>query len=189
MTTDREMTDVLAAVAGDSSAIERVLLANYDWLEGRVHSLLPGWLRATVSAEDVCQDVAVAVFRAIGTYQPATIAHFRAWLNTIAEHRVTEAIRHAKRQKRGGNVPQVSQLGDDDCRVEPSCCDDDTDPRLDALHGAIKRLPKLQRTVVWRYLIDGASLDEVAAEIGRSRDGVRAIAHRAKKALEELVVV
>jgi RNA polymerase sigma-70 factor (ECF subfamily) len=187
---------VAAAVGGDRIALERLLLAHYDDLARRIGAKLPPRLQATHAVEDILQITFMQAFRDIGGFEQRADATFAAWLATIAEHRLCDAIKQHDRQKRGGQLRQVENNSADDSRIL-SLWDwiaaADTSPgsvvareeALQALQVALATLPDDQRAAICLRLLDGKSLEETAAELGRTEDAVRGLIHRGKQQLAE----
>lgn len=90
------------AVAGDPAALERLLLAHHDQLEARLSSKIPASLRAVIGPEDVMQQTFIAAFQSLGGFRSRGEGAFYGWLCTIAEHRLQDAIKAHRAQKRGG---------------------------------------------------------------------------------------
>jgi RNA polymerase sigma factor (sigma-70 family) len=95
---------VAEAVAGDRVSLERLLLIYYSPLSQRIAAKLPPTVRGAVAADDVLQQTFIQVFRDIGSFRPRAGASFWSWLKTIADHRVYDAVRTARRKKRGGDA-------------------------------------------------------------------------------------
>ena len=185
---------VTAAVSGDRFALERLLLAHYDDLARRIGAKLPLRLQATHAVEDILQLTFMQVFRDIGGFEQRADAAFGAWLARIAEHRLLDAIKQHDRQKHGGDLRQVQNNSRDDSRILPLwdwIVAADTSPSsvvareemLQALSVALATLPDDQRAAIRLRLLDGKSLEETAAELGRTPDAVRGLIHRGKQQL------
>src|SRR3990172_8406221 len=99
---DAEKALVEAAVAGDTTALEQLLLMHFSSLERHVEPRTPADARRHLGAEDVLQDVLAQAFRDIKQFQYRDDASFVAWLKTIADHRLSDAHKRLGRKKRGG---------------------------------------------------------------------------------------
>jgi len=190
---EREL--VAAAVAGDRVALERLLLAHYDHLAGRIASRLPARLQATHAVEDILQVTFSEAFRDIGRFEQRDDASFGNWLACIAEHRLLDAIKQHDGAKRGGDLNRVGDAARDESRIL-SLWDwiaaDDTSPSsvvarceaLCALNVALATLPHDQREAIRLRLLEGKSLDETAIALGRTPDAIRGLVHRGKQQLQ-----
>jgi DNA-directed RNA polymerase specialized sigma24 family protein len=108
--TEQQLLD--RAVAGDRSALERLLLAHYDRLAKVIDQKLPADLRSVVSTEDVLQETCFDAFRSVGSFHPSGPDAFPRWLFTIAEHRLLDLIKTHWSAKRGGaRAPLTSAAG------------------------------------------------------------------------------
>ena len=187
---------VTAAVAGDTVALERLLLAHYDQLARRIASKLPTRLQATQAVEDILQLTFMQAFRDVGRFVPRQDASFGDWLSTIAEHRLLDAIKEHDRQKRGGDWGKLTEGSADDSRWIPLLdwiADDETPPSgvvakneaVHALHIALASLEQEQREAIRLHLLEGHSLDETAAALQRTPDAIRGLVYRGKLKLRE----
>jgi RNA polymerase sigma-70 factor, ECF subfamily len=187
---------VAAAVAGDRVALERLLLAHYDQLARRVAARLPARLQATQAVEDILQITFSQAFCDIGRFQPRSDASFGNWLARIAENRLLDAIKQHDAPKRGGDLRRVADAGRDESRIL-SLWDwiavNDTSPssviaREEALHAlnvALAALPPDQREAIRLKHLEGKSVEETAAAMGRTPDAVRGLIHRGKQQIQE----
>lgn len=190
-----ETTLVTAATSGDRRALERLLLAHYPRLEVRVRSRLGPEAAGHVGVEDVLQEAFVDVFRGIDQFRPTADGSFKAWLNSIVEHRMLDTVRRLRRKKRGGGRLQVTQpantadssLADlvallSDHGVTPSGCAA-RDEAIRAIHVGLAGLPSDQRAVVVHRYIQQQSIESTAAAMQRTPGAVRGLLHRAKQSL------
>lgn len=147
---------------------------------------LQRYLRVMASSGDV-EDLAsvtwVEVVRGLGGFNGGEVA-FKAWLFTIARHRLYDQRRNQSRR--------VTTIGSDDV-VE--AVDHAADPQLlvaaaaateEAL-AAIARLPVDQAEVVALRVIAGLDVATVAELTGKKPGTVRVTTHRGVKKLAELL--
>jgi len=189
------------AIAGDQAALELMLLEHYDALAPRVSRMLPLDVRATVDVEDVLQETFVQAFRDIRTLEPCGQAAFAGWLETIAEHRAQDAIRRARRKKRGGDFQRATDLAPGDGGsewlplVQMLGGDTGTPSQFAAQHEAIRAiqvgvsaLPPDQREAIRMHCLDRHSLEETADVMQRTPGAVRGLVQRGKIALRACLV-
>ena len=187
------------AVAGESAALERLLLAHYDRLAARIARRLPADLRATVSEEDILQQAFIAAFGAIGSFEPKGAGAFYRWLCTIAEHRLQDAIKTQRAAKRGAGrvaADARSPTGDDsyDDLIDLLAVESRTPSRSVARHeaaGAIRvALAALKedyrRAIELRY-IQRLPVAEVAGIMSRTERSVHNLCRRALKELHAVM--
>jgi RNA polymerase sigma factor (sigma-70 family) len=135
---------------------------------------------APEQVDDVVQEVLLTVHRVRQTYDPAR--PFLPWLRAIAQRRAVDALRRQGR-RHGREVH------------DPIAYEGHADPAQSAGHAlegaeharrlrlAIAALPEGQREAVERLGLREQSLDEAAAETGRSKGALKVNLHRALKAL------
>jgi RNA polymerase sigma-70 factor, ECF subfamily len=191
---DTDQALVAAAVGGDRMALERLLLSHYDMLAERVSARLPARLQSTQAIEDILQVTFSQAFRDIGRFEQRPDASFGNWLARIAENRLFDAIKQRDCAKRGGDRKHLTEAAGDESRAA-SLFDwiaaDDTSPssviaRDEALHAlnvALAALPPDQRNALRMRILEGKSLEETAAALGRTPDAVRGLVYRGKEQL------
>lgn len=134
--------------------------------------------RDVTVAEDILQEVLLAIHRARHTYDPAR--PFRPWMFAIAQHRFIDAYRRRQRT--------TAREIDDEFAVDRLADPTDFEPQLDAgltetMAAALAALPARQREVVTLLKVRGLSVKEVAVAVGISEANVKVTAHRAYKAM------
>lgn len=187
------------AVAGDRSALELLLLAHYDRLAARIDRALPNSIRSQIGVDDVLQDTFVQAFRDIGGLALSGERAFAAWLDTVADHRLQDALRRARRKKRGGEfrpadpcaprgsqwMPLVEMLGSDGGTPSQYAAQHEA---MLAVQVGMSALPVDQREAIRMHCLDRLSLDETAEAMQRSPGAVRGLVQRGKVALRECLV-
>ena len=139
--------------------------------------------RQGVSADrvdDVVQEVLITIHRARATYDPAR--PFLPWLRAIAQRRAIDGLRRHGRQAVREVHDPIAYEGHAEETAE---ADDllDAQTRGRALRASIETLPPGQRQAVERLGLRGQSLEEAAAETGRSKVALKVNLHRAIKTL------
>jgi RNA polymerase sigma-70 factor (ECF subfamily) len=197
-------TDLIAsAVAGDRLALQQLLLSRCDDITRYVAPKLPAALQAATGVEDILQQTFIQAFRDIRTFDPHggrspdAPAALSAWLRTIAEHRLQDAIRAARRKKRGGDLHRIER---DLARHDASAVDlfdmladgASTPSRSVARHEAVRAvsvamagLPEHYCEAVRLRYLEGQSVEQIGQAMQRSPGAVRGLLQRAKDALRE----
>jgi RNA polymerase sigma factor (sigma-70 family) len=186
-----------AAVAGDTAALEQLLLLNFPALERHVEPRIPAEARRQLGTEDVLQEVLAQAFRDIKQFQYREDASFLAWLKMIADHRLADALKRIGRKKRGGDQHRLTS-GDFaktstvamflDIVAHESRVPDDSVIRLEAtqaIHVALASLPENQRDALRARYIDGQEVEQIAEQTGRTAAAVRGLIKRGKEGLAE----
>lgn len=173
---------VAAAVAGDERAREALL--------AEVHPMVLRYCRARLgrketalgSADDVAQEICLAVVNALATYKMKGLS-FRAFVYGIAAHKVTDAFRAIGRNR----TEPVAELPD-----LPTPQDDPEQRALageltQRLGGLLHRLTPRQREVLILRVAAGLSAEETAAAVGSTPGAVRVTQHRALNRLRGVI--
>ncbi len=183
---DEVSRDVAAAVAGDRAALQRLLT--------EIRPLVVRYCRARVgfaergfgSADDVAQEVCLAVVTALPRYKDQG-KPFMAFVYGIAAHKVADAHRSSSRNKSDptADIPdEMARNGVQGGGVDGSAYLDPVQSYLDAesrlrVERLLAGLPEKQREIVVLRLIVGMSAEETAAAVGSTAGAVRVAQHRA----------
>jgi RNA polymerase sigma factor (sigma-70 family) len=130
--------------------------------------------------DDVVQEVLITIHRARATYDPAR--PFLPWLRAIAQRRAIDGLRRQGRQA----VREVHDpIAYESHPQEGASADDllDAEKRSQALRASVATLSPGQRQAVERLALREQSLEEAAAETGRTKVALKVNLHRAIKAL------
>lgn len=167
------------ARGGDEAAFGVLVRANYEPVFRLVYSIV----RNEHDARDVCQEVWIAAWRAIGSFRGD--AKFTTWLHPIATRR---AIDHLRSRKRWVTrfLPFLSSDG-----MEAPGADDSPDPREVAeasertqrFERAIASLPPKHRAVLALREIEGLSYEEIAETMKLRPGTVMSRLHNARRLL------
>lgn len=165
---------VTAAAQGDRSALADVLESIRPLVVRYCRARVGGGERHSLSADDVAQEVCMAVMTALPRYQDQG-RPFMAFVYGIAAHKVADAHRSAGRNKSEpvDEMPERMDTGDG---PEQRALDSDAGRRMNAL---LATLPEKQREVLVLRLVVGLSADETAAAVGSTAGAVRVAQHRA----------
>jgi RNA polymerase sigma-70 factor (ECF subfamily) len=172
--TDDLAVIVSGAVAGDRTAAERLL--------GYVRPLVVRYCRARVgrqersfaSADDVAQEVCLAVLTALSTYRDQG-RPFLAFVYGIAAHKVADAHRAAARN-RSEPVAEVPDEPELDAGPEQRAMRGEMTSRMAEL---LQMLPAKQREILVLRVVVGLSAEETADAVGSTPGAVRVAQHRA----------
>jgi RNA polymerase sigma-70 factor (ECF subfamily) len=173
---------VPAAVAGDTAARD-LLLAEIQPLVQRYCRGRLGRNEGVIgSADDVAQDVCLAVISALPNYEIKGLS-FRAFVYGIAAHKVTDAFRAIGRNR----SDPVAELPDS------PILHDGPEQRLlaaelaERLGHLLHRLTPRQREVLVLRIAVGLSADETAQVVGSTPGAVRVTQHRALNRLRGVI--
>jgi RNA polymerase sigma-70 factor (ECF subfamily) len=182
------------AIAGARTALERLLILEFGSVQRHITQQLPEWLRGTVSVEDLLQDTFAQAFRDIGQFDFRSERSLRAWLCTIADHRLQDLIRRLRRKKRGGGRAKTlppSDANDSLFELATLVTDRGDSPSqaaargevVQAVHIGLASLPEDQREAVRRRYVERQDYNDAAKAMDRSPEAVRSLVYRAKQSL------
>lgn len=170
---------VLRCQAGEAQAFARLM----EMFQSRTF----GYLRGIVGedAEDVHQDVWLAVYRGIGGL--ANPRGFRTWLFQTTRHRAIDFLRRRKREREllEDVASDLAIVGD----ATPDATDDAWFGNIDdaALESALLGIPPPQREVLLLRYRDELSYAEIAVVVGCPLGTVRTRLHHGRRRLQELL--
>jgi RNA polymerase sigma factor (sigma-70 family) len=183
------------AVNGDSGSLAALLRDVGPRIKEHLR-IGPLW-QSVIDPEDVIQVTLLEAFLRIKRLQPPTVGAFEAWLARIADNNLRDAIRGLERQKRPDPRRRVAshQSADSELRLLEHLGFTSTTPSRQAaqkeagilLQEAVARLPESYAAVVRMYDLDGHTIDDVSAQLGRSAGAVYMLRARAHHRLEELL--
>ncbi|MBL8878035.1 MAG: sigma-70 family RNA polymerase sigma factor [Phycisphaerales bacterium] len=184
-----------AASQGDESALRSLLLQHGPAVERRLE--IPAKWRAVLDTADVMQVTYLEAFLHISRYDPSRGEPFARWLGRIADNNLLDAIRALSRQKQPQPerriVPKATQesmvalvelLGATTTTPSQEFAANEACARLSA---AVQALPDSYRIAVQMYDLEGRSIEDVAAALGKSAGAVHMLRARAHDRLRELL--
>jgi RNA polymerase sigma-70 factor (ECF subfamily) len=135
-------------------------------------------LRASYDAEDVAQEVLLALHRDFERLAPRAAEEFLPWMFGVAENRVRDLVDRVRAAKRNGEAPPRPSV------TSPSSL---AGLREDSerLLRAIERLPDDYREVLRLRRFEDLPSAEVGRILGRTEGAVRVLYFRAVGALRE----
>lgn len=165
---ETEWTDLMrSANAGDSVAYHRLLKAVTPVLRAATRRGLARAGQPVEQAEDIVQDILIAVHLKRHTWDPA--APFAPWLFAIARNKLIDALRRRGRR--------VFVNIDDFSETLAGAPQEDTLPAGEvASH--LERLPARQRDVLQSIAVDARSIKDTATRLSMTEGAVRVALHR-----------
>jgi RNA polymerase sigma-70 factor (ECF subfamily) len=176
MTTSGDGLDasVSAAVEGDPRAVERVLASIRPLVVRYCRARVGRQERNFASADDVAQEVCLAVLTALPGYRDQG-RPFLAFVYGIAAHKVADAHRAAGRN-RSEPVAEVPDEPETDAGPEQRALRQELSKQMSEL---LRVLPHKQREIVLLRVVVGLSAEETAEAVGSTPGAVRVAQHRA----------
>ncbi|HSK58440.1 MAG TPA: sigma-70 family RNA polymerase sigma factor [Actinomycetospora sp.] len=164
---------VAAVVDGDRAALNQLLVILRPLVVRYCRSRL-GSDRAGVAADDVAQEVCLAVLKSLPTYTDQG-KPFLAFVYGIAAHKVVDAHRHAGRD-RSDPTDEVPEGFADAAGPEQHALESSASAEMRAL---LAQLPAKQREILVLRVVVGLSAEETALAVGSTPGAVRVAQHRA----------
>lgn len=130
--------------------------------------------RGHLSADDVAQEVCLAVMTALPRYRDQG-RPFMAFVYGIAAHKVADAHRNAGRN-RAESMAEVPDVVSGDEGPEKLALDSETSRQV---NGLLATLSDKHREIIILRLVVGLSAEETAAAVGSTAGAVRVAQHRA----------
>jgi RNA polymerase sigma-70 factor (ECF subfamily) len=179
---------VALAMAGDRRAVGTVLAIIRPLVVRYCRARLGRMDRSSVSADDVAQEVCLAVLTALPGYRVQG-RPFLAFVYGIASHKVIDAHRAASRNKSEpvADLPDSIEVADG---PEQRAMRIETSGEMGRL---LDTLPDKQREILVLRVVVGLSAEETAEAVGSTPGAVRVAQHRAlarlRKSMPEEEVV
>jgi len=145
-------------------------------------------LQRKLDASDLVQQTLLQAHQARRDFRGTTHAELAAWLRQILARNLAHAVRDLGRAKRdvGRERSLEAAIDASSARLEAWLAAEQSSPSQQAIHNevvfrvasALATLPDAQREAIVRHYWQGASLAEVAAQLGRSPAAVAGLLHR-----------
>jgi RNA polymerase sigma-70 factor, ECF subfamily len=173
---------VARAMVADRAAVGELLATIRPLVVRYCRARLGRFDRSSVSADDVAQEVCLAVLTALPGYRVQG-RPFLAFVYGIASHKVIDAHRAATRN-RSEPVPDVPD------RVESADGPEQHTLRVELseeMKRLLDRLPEKQREILVLRVVAGLSAEETADAVGSTPGAVRVAQHRALSRLRKFM--
>jgi RNA polymerase sigma-70 factor (ECF subfamily) len=166
-----------SAQRGEALAYERLLEELLPFVRGIVRARIG----TDPSAEDVVQDVLLAIHCARHTFQAGR--ELEPWVRTIARNAVIDSVRRRQRQLARSAGVEAADLADDSHERATA----EADPLPRALERALEKLPPVQREAVVMLKVEGLSVAEAATRAKTTPGALKLRAHRGYVMLRDLL--
>ena len=181
--TGEDLSEVVAAAQqGEQHAVERLLSLIGPLMVRYCRAKVGRQVRGFTSADDVAQEVCIAVFRALPSYREQGDS-FLAFVYGIARHKVADAHRAAARDLSFPTADAPDGL-DSAPGPERAALRGELTGRLARLLGV---LPERQREILLLRVVVGLSAEETAAAVDSTPGAVRVAQHRALAKLHTMI--
>ena len=166
----------------------------FEWLvknfQSKVYNLCLGLLQNMEDAEDISQEVFIAVFQSINSFKEQS--SLSTWIYRIATTKSLEFLRMKKRKKRFGFLQALftnekGELKTDQAHFYHPGVLLENKERSAILFGAIEQLPENQKTAFVLHKLENLSYAEVSEVMKVSVSSVESLMFRAKGNLKKLL--
>ena len=176
---------------GDTEAFSLVFRKYQRRLAVLVHYKMSAELRGAMEVEDILQEVFLAAARAMNQFTYQSPGSLMAWLSRIADHVIVDAARYQSRGKR--RAEELLSFRSESNPTGPEPVDSETPSRLFARQETAKNLlkkldalPAEYREIIILAKFEGLSTKEISERVGKSRESVALLLHRALKRFREV---
>lgn len=171
-----------AALGGDRWALEQLIASIQPLVARYCRARIGRQDRVYASADDVTQEVCLAVLKALRSYRNQG-RPFLAFVYGIAANKVADAHRNAARN-RSEPVPQVPDVPEPHDGPEQQAMNGELSATMTRLMGL---LPPRQREILVLRAVVGLTAEETAEALGSTPGAVRVAQHRALRRLRRAV--
>jgi RNA polymerase sigma-70 factor (ECF subfamily) len=183
---------VVAARAGDASALRALFERHEPLLRGFLDRRLPPGLRRKVAPEDIQQETWLVVSARLDEFEDRGEGAFRAWLLKIAELKLRESVRAFLGTRKRADVKEVSRGGRPDTAAfmgqSPTPSEVAVGRELeDAAARALRELPEDYRRVLQLVQVEGLTLKAAAERMDRSHEATKKLYGRALSRFAQLL--
>lgn len=175
------------AQQGDEVALGELLSAHRHRLRQQADRALSSRLKARVDASDIVQQTCLSVFRQITEFQGTDPAQFAAWVRTMHDRNIQNALRDQLQTQKRGDGHEESLDGKDINAPQQATPSQQAVLHEDAvqLARALERLPEDERAVLRLRYLEGQTLMQVGDELGLSKDAVVWLMQKGMKRLRQ----
>lgn len=185
--TDAELVERFKG--GDRAAFEEIV-SRY---QNRVFTLCLRWMGDQQVAEEVAQDVFIALFRALSRFRGD--AKLSTWIYRVVVNHCKNRRLYRRRRKMERHEPLEGTRPDDDGPARQFA--DEETPGTDAsihrseaerlVHEALQQLEESQRTIILLRDVEDRSYEEIGELLDLPRGTVKSRLHRARSQLATIL--
>lgn len=173
MTTPSDKTLIVAVLAGDKAAYEKL----YDRYAPLIRAVCYDYTGNLADAQDLAQDVFMRAYEKLDRLRKRD--SFGKWLVGIARHRCQEWLRRKCRSQNNN-----ARLND----VHAAAPEKPDNSRIELLRKMITTLPEKERLALHTFYLQGNSAENARRIMGLSRSGFYRVLRRARNRIEKLML-
>lgn len=171
--------------AGDQQAFADLYTRYEKRLAVLIHFRMSDALRGRYEVADLLQEVFLRASVDVAKFEYRTPGSFFRWLAQIAHHVIADAARHDKRGKRDGGYDPLPARHEPVNLLTPSRILREQE-QFDHLISRLDSLPADYRAVIVLAKFEGLTTPAIAEQMGKSREQVALLLHRALKRYREI---
>jgi RNA polymerase sigma-70 factor (ECF subfamily) len=148
-------------------------------------------LRTRLEVDDIVQEAFFTASQSLDRFEYRSPGSFTAWLSRLADHAIVDAARHQNRQKR--RAEELLRFRSESNPHGPDPAHSETPSRVFSRQESIQNLlhkfdslPPDYRQILLLAKFEGFSTSEISECLGKSREAVTLLLHRALKRFREL---
>ncbi|WP_051265256.1 RNA polymerase sigma factor ShbA [Nakamurella lactea] len=173
---------VESALAGDRDALDQLIATVHPLVVKYCRARVAAGLRAVAGADDVAQEVCLAVVSALPGYRRGSTP-FLGFVYGIAAHKVAD-VHRASAKVLSIPVPEIPDAADSADSPEQQAMRSATAARIGQM---VATLPPQQQEILRLRVVVGLSAEQTAAALEMSAGAVRVAQHRALGRLRSLL--
>jgi len=165
--------------AGDRGAADELFRRHYPRLRAAIRARVPADQRHRLDEEDLVQSTCARALDKLDRFEYRGEGAFLAWMVRIATNLILDELRRRRPRPTEGGRP-----------IEEFAADDPSPSRIfslaedrEQLERGLDALPADQRDALVYHDLVGQDFGTLAEDMGRSKDAVRMLVHRARKRL------
>ena len=184
-------------MSGEAEAFGEALGRFREYLIVLARAHLDRRLRGKLDPSDVVQQTLLDAHEKRHQFRGSSDAELAAWLRQMLAHNLADAVRALGRAKRDVALERSldAAIEQSSARLEACLAASQSSPSEHAVKNedllrmadALAKLPEAQREAVTLHYLQGCSLAELAAQLGRTQSAIAGLLHRGLKRLRELM--
>ena len=172
---------IIRAIASKDNQAFRQLVERYQKI---VANLAYKFTRNNQDAEDIAQEVFFTVWKEAGKFRGE--ASISTWLYRITSNKALNHLRKHKRDKQAASEDELAHIPDSSAKTPEGMMEQAENQKI--FHKALDELPERQRIPFMLNKLEGMSYKQIADTLKISVANVEARIHRAKKALQKILI-
>jgi RNA polymerase sigma-70 factor (ECF subfamily) len=168
---------MVAGLKGDEASYRALLEQLSRYLRGYYRTKLAQVGQGATEAEDLLQEVLMAIHTRRHTYDPNEL--FTPWMHAIARYKLIDYLRRTRGSLHHVPIDDAAEVAARDEHIAAESSHD--------LQKLLSQLPEKMRRAIECVKIDGLSVAEAAKRSGMSESAIKVNVHRGLKALAALI--